>query len=421
MRAFLPITSAVQVVILFAIAIRVSTVDAQSDEQAEVRERVIVLNSGRVMSGFATRNAGGWLVQQSTGRVQVPAEQVRVVGNSLLDTYRLQRDAVVEPTPAGHVVLAQWCISYRLHDEARDELRKCLQLDPDHSTARKLLRRLDDTLDVASTKPSPAESPLHRTADGFLTPDAESLGGLSTDSAVGFTQRIQPLLMNKCGNASCHGTTALEKELDGFHLLPVRLGANSHRRYTERNLAEVLRYVDLQQPSLSPLVTLPQGAHGGTSGVFLGAAGGTQLKMLRTWIKTVADEKRAEEAELTGRPQIADRPVTERRRPVADSADDEGSAARLLQTAGTGLPSDDPFASDPANSERSPRNAATVSAAPGELTVAQRTGHPIENSGNLQDTDATKSAIRPDDPFDPDIFNRRFHGRSTRSPTSERR
>ena len=33
-------------------------------DEAVVRERVIVMKSGRVMSGFASRNAGGWLVEQ---------------------------------------------------------------------------------------------------------------------------------------------------------------------------------------------------------------------------------------------------------------------------------------------------------------------------------------------------------------------
>lgn len=415
---------------------------ANSDD-AETRERVIVLNSGRVMSGFASRNAGGWLVEQPNGRVQVPEDQVRVVGNSLIDTYRQQRDAVAEPTPASHVALAQWCISYRLHDEARDELRKCLKLDPEHSTARKLLRRLDDILDVAKVKPTTVERPPQRTADGFLTPDAESLGGLSNESAINFTQRIQPLLMNKCGNASCHGTTTPPEKPDGFHLLPVRSGANANRRYTERNLAEVMRYVDLQQPSLSPLMTLPQGAHGGTAGVFSGTNGNAQIKMLRTWIKTVAEEKRAEEAEWNGRPLLVGKalpvpppsalPPTAVPRPLpVDPSDDEYSAAPLLRTAGVGLPPADPVqkAAIPGNRAIGSTTPPSFSGAPVELTAAQRHGQPLETVRPLQKSESirsdaakperTKAEERPDDPFDPDLFNRKFHGRSVRSPASNR-
>lgn len=404
-----------------------------SPDEVEARERVLVLNSGRVMSGFASRNAGGWLVEQPNGRVQVPEDQVRVVGTSLIDTYRQQRDAVVEPTPASHVALAQWCISYRLHDEARDELRKCLKLDPEHSTARKLLRRLDDILDVAKVKPTTTERSPHRTADGFLTPDAESLGGLSNESAINFTQRIQPLLMNKCGNASCHGTTTPPEKPDGFHLLPVRSGANANRRYTERNLAEVMRYVDMQQPSLSPLMTLPQGAHGGTAGVFSGTTGNAQIKMLRTWIKTVTEEKRAEEAEWNGRPLLVGKSQSAPPRPLAaDPSDDEYSAAPLLRTAGVGLPPADPVqrAAIPGNRAIGSTAPPSFSGAPVELTAAQRHGQPLETTkpsqkpesarSDASKPDRTKSEDRPDDPFDPDLFNRKFHGRSVRSRASNK-
>ena len=397
-------------------------------DEAVVRERVIVMKSGRVMSGFASRNAGGWLVEQQNGRVQVPEDQVRVVGSSLIDAYRQQRDSVIDATPASHVSLAQWCISYRLHDEARDELRKCLKLDPEHSTARKLLRRLDDMLDVAKDKPTATERPPHRTADGFLTQDVESLGGLSNESATNFTQRIQPLLMNKCGNASCHGTTTPPEKPDGFHLLPVRSGANANRRYTERNLIEVMRYVDLEQPSQSQLVTLPQGAHAGIAGVFNGATGNAQLKMLRTWIKTVADEKRTEEAEWSGRPLLVNKSQAAPPRPLAaESSDVESTVETLLRTAGTGLPSSE--AVPPAANSRSRALTSTAPpsliGAPVELTAEQRHGQPIETTKTSQKSDSAridpakldraKPEARPDDPFDPNVFNQKFHGRSGRS------
>src|SRR5262249_20312220 len=154
---------------------------------------------------------------------------------------------------------------------------------------------LDEMLEPPEP-PRPKEPP--RSIDGFLAAEVESLGGLSNESATAFTQRIQPLLMNKCGNASCHGKSEPNDKRDGFRLNPVRLGTSSHRLYTERNLAEVLRYIDLEEPALSPLVTIPQGAHAGTAGVFHGTSGNTQLKTLRAWTKTVAEEKQKQEQEL---------------------------------------------------------------------------------------------------------------------------
>lgn len=366
-------------------------------DDSEARERVILMNSGRILTGFATRNAGGWLVEQSNGRVQVPGEQVKIVADSLVDAYRKQRDSVVEPTPATHVALAQWCISYRLHGEARDELRKCLKLDPDDSSARKLLRRLDDMLDPAIDKRSgPAEQSPLRSPEGFLVPDAESLGGLSTDAALSFTQRVQPLLVNKCGNASCHGTTSHTEKSSGFHLMPVRSGSNSHRLYTERNLAEVMRYVDVQEPSLSPLVAIPQGAHGGTAGVFHGTNGNAQIKMLRAWIKTVAAEKRAEEDELADRPSIFNKSRTPTPPPRELAVDSLAEEIEISSRASV-----------------RPRIAEGAAAKP-EKTPARPMANPSgvipasgkDPRGNPEDSPRDTEKI---DAFDPDVFNRQFH------------
>jgi hypothetical protein len=363
---------------------------------------VILMNTGRILTGFASRNAGGWIVEQPNGRVQVPLDQVNVVANSLVDAYRKQRDSVVKPTPATHMALAQWCISYRLHHEARDELKKCLTLDPDHTSARKLLRRLDDMLDPVEPRKLPAAP--NRTSDGFLVPDAESLGGLSTDAATTFTQRIQPLLINKCGNASCHGTTSSKVKVEGFHLIPVRPGTTAHRLYTERNLAEVLRYIDLQEPGLSPLVAIPQGTHAGTAGVFHGTAGNGQIKMLRAWILAVAREKQAEEDELSLRPSIAAKST--RQTPASSSVDDSLNSemdlpeAAVLTASGTDAPVRAAMKFNPGQVPGS-----NVGNSPAELTTDQRDAQPVSPGKGT----ASRSERTTDDPFDPDIFNRRFH------------
>lgn len=441
MRAGWTIKSGLVLAGLACLTITVLIVKSALADDTEARERVILMTNGRVLTGFASRNAGGWLVEQANGRVQVPIDQVNVVANNLADAYRKQRDAVVEPTPATHMALAQWCISYRLHNEARDELRKCMKLDPEHSAARKLLRRLDDMLDPPEIKTTLKDQMVLKTGDGFVVPDAESLGGLSNEVAAGYTLRIQPLLINKCGNASCHGSTSPAEKPEGFHLIPVRPGTNGHRMYTERNLAEVLRYVDVQEPSLSPLIAIPQGTHGGSAGVFHGAAGSTQIKMLRAWIKTVAQEKKTEEEELQNRPSIAARkrrPTAEGRGTRPDPLDDPEQPTAIA--AGVGAPSGHaPNEGRRAAMSTKPEQVAGQE----ELAPTSKSGRPsrvgnraetsLQSEASLSgrnengttterklpnDTKAGSSESaedqRSDDPFDPDIFNRRFHSRPRR-------
>ena len=354
-------------------------------DDGAMRDRVIVMNSGRILTGQMTRNAGGWLVEQANGRVQVPEDQVKLVADNLREAYRKQRDAIVEPTPATHMMLAQWCISYRLHDEARDELKKCLNRDSDHEEARKLLRRLDESLTVKPVAPAASLSPL-RTPEGFVVPEVESLGGLSKETATAFTTRVQPLLMNKCGNASCHGAASRGE----FKLHAIRFGSSGHRIYTERNLAEALRYIDIKDPALSPLIAVPQGSHGGTAAIFHGPQSAEQLKTLRNFIKQVAHEKQIEERELAQRPSVLDK-----QKPSHREVD-------VAVTTSSGL---------------SRRDTAVMPAAASAATSKSRvvTANVIEPDSrsprSLPDDDtAIPLDDAPHDPFDPDVFNRRFHG-----------
>ena len=367
----------------FGLSLVVSLALTVQADDGGMRERVIVMNSGRILTGQMTRNAGGWLVEQTSGRVQVPEDQVKLVADNLRDAYRKQRDAIVEPTPATHMQLAQWCISYRLHDEARDELKKCLKRDPDHDEARKLLRRLDDSLTVKPV-PTSATLPSWKTPDGFAVPEVESLGGLSKETATAFTARVQPLLMNKCGNASCHGSASSGE----FKLHSIRSGSNGHRMYTERNLAEAMRYIDINDPALSPLIAVPQGSHGGTAAIFHGPQSAEQLKTLRNFIKLVTKEKQIEEQELAQRPSVLGK---------------KKSSPGDLRA-----PTIAPTESSRRDTAFTPASASTIAA---QQRVTTANGIQDDSPQRLPDDDtAIPLEETSNDAFDPDVFNRRFHG-----------
>lgn len=344
------------------------------------RERLVFLTTGRIVTGVVSRNSGGYLVEQNNGRLQLASEDVKFVVNSLRDGYYKQRDSVVEPTPATHLALANWCISYRLYDEASTELRKCLKTDPDNEQARRLLQRLTELI-RSSNPPTAADPAVRKTSEGFIQPEVESLGGLSHDDAVQFTTRIQPLLINKCGNAACHGPTSD----NGFRINSNRISGRGSRLATERNLAEVLRQVDYEKASQSKLLVALQGAHGGRGAVFTGPSASAQMKTLRTWLVSVVDAKRVEADELNEQPRLADRGSFKKRSSKSRSKEDSSSRTAVRQaSAETETDQDAP----PDQMESAP---------PKELPPDA--------------FDAAELAKEPEDAFDPEIFNQRFRQR----------
>jgi hypothetical protein len=345
-------------------------------EPACASDGVLVTTSGRVVTGEVVIQPGGRLVLSPMGRFFVPDEQIRVVASDLHEAYRLQRDVVVAPTPASRMVLANWCIVYHLYDEARDELKLALKQDGNLDEARRLLDRIDTILDPP--KRPVAALPPRKTSDGFLIPDVESLGGLPRDVAAQFSGRIQPLLVNKCGNAGCHG----QRDDHGFKLHAVRLEGGAQRLQSEQNLASVLSQVDISSPLASRLLSVPRKPHGGMNhGCWSGAGGLAQEKMLRDWVNRISAHQRKFVATAQKSPSLE--PAIEVAPPAEELVEDIESSSPVVQAVAEFSPLPIPHPG------RRPRDSAEDA--------------PMSPPG-------PRGSERTQDAFDPDVFNRRVHG-----------
>jgi hypothetical protein len=261
-----------------------------ADPPKPVQPNLMVMADGRTMNGEITIQAGGYSIEKLGGTIFVPKEQVRCVARDLRDAYRIQRESLTDPSAASLILLAEWGISYRLYDEARDELFRALKRDPENEVARKMLQRLEEQL-LAQPKPRNANV----NSDGFFVQEVESLGGLSKSAAAQFTSRVQPLLINRCGGASCHSSESKSE----FRLAHVRIDTRNHRRSAERNLAVVLKQIDMSDPQQSALLKVAHGPHGQYGAtMFGGAQGAEQLQTIKDWVAAVAKDHQAEQAKL---------------------------------------------------------------------------------------------------------------------------
>jgi hypothetical protein len=253
----------------------------------------------------------------------------------------------------------------------------------------------------AAQAAGPKDEP--RFAYGIELPDVESLAGLSRETAACFTTRIQPLLLNKCGNAACHGS----KSESSFQLEQIRGTGNGHRVHTERNLAAVLKQIELQRPADSPLLQHGVSPHGGMARAnFFGPAGEKQLKMLRNWIRVASLELRPE-----SKPAQFPHGLAQQQQPK--------------------FPSELPIRQTAASDEESESqasiasNQSPASTTPGPLRGSVQRSSPLSSplsrngrEGTLVESPAEHSQNRaledePDiepDAFDPQEFNRRYHG-----------
>ncbi len=250
-------------------------------------ERLLLLHNGKVIKGVIRQSATGYMVNVTGGQMVLPFDQVRLEAADLEDAYRQLRDTLPDHTAAAHIELARWCVTNGLPDYARKQLREALRREPDSTVAKNMLQRINDQLLATKDVPAVAQRNGQFSMLGDAKPGIapEALGGLPREAAADFVSKVQPLLVNRCATAGCHGPGSG----NSFELLRAKLGKAPPKIYSERNLATVLERLDLERPLSSPLLVKLRGetksigarqSHGGLSQ--------EQQQMLRTWIESIS-------------------------------------------------------------------------------------------------------------------------------------
>ena len=298
---------------------------------------ILVLADGKVMNGRFLPRPDGYEVEVQGGRMFIESERVRFIAKDLDDAHQRMRSSFSELTPQSHMELARWCLTNKRTDLARREVLDALHKDPNRVDAQRLLQSLVQQNEGTSKAPGGSgltEFPSLARPSG-PAPEARSLAGLSRSVAQDFTRHVQPILMNKCANAGCHGV----RSISSFQLTPPHRGTSVS--IAERNLASVMKQIDLTRPSSSPLLTTLEGNHAdSTTPIFRGRSGAVQMKTLRDWVGAVsndiAPELNEEVRERQEQIQLAS--MSKTLEPESDSATDESTMAphgRVLTTTET--------------------------------------------------------------------------------------
>lgn len=237
--------------------------------------QILVMNNGDLVEGAITRTQTGYeLAQPGGGRMFLAESFVWFAANSRQDAYDELQRRYPDQSAGGHVALARWCLRYGLKDAAQDQLQIALTIDPDHAEARGTLKFLGKKPTTPIPDPT---TPAQATRDPRAT-----LGGLPPETARAFVTTVQPILVNGCGNASCHGTSSK----NAFTIQNVRSNNPAFKTLTQRNLETVRGRISADDPAHSEIFMKPQQpGHGGSRRPIIGA---TQLRTLQAWAVDVA-------------------------------------------------------------------------------------------------------------------------------------
>jgi hypothetical protein len=143
-----------------------------------------------------------------------------------------------------------------------------------------LIPVLERRLKVVSTPPPKAEPRDRASRVGPTTQELDRMvRGMPPKTVEIFAQVIQPMLVNNCSAAACHGQSVK----NGFRLLRVPADSPPSRLLTQRNLHAALQWLDRDNPEASPLLRFTTQAHGAARVPIFTDRQVVQFRQLRDW------------------------------------------------------------------------------------------------------------------------------------------
>jgi hypothetical protein len=255
---------------------------ATSDVQPE---QIVILQDGGVLRGAVTRDGERYVLARGNGQTFIPAGNVLLVAGSLDEAYQQRRERLSPPTVEGHIVLAEWCLQHDLLPNAERELADIRALEPQHARLELLERRLALANERQRKQGEAAARGLADSPPVAVSapPVATAIGDLPPGAIERFTRKVQPVLVNSCTSSGCHHLGGATQ----FQLDRAILRGMSNRRTTTHNLTATLALVDREQPRLSPLLTVPRRTHGGMKEPVFGPRREAAFRHLDEWVELV--------------------------------------------------------------------------------------------------------------------------------------
>jgi hypothetical protein len=324
---------------------------------------MLVLRNGQIVEGQITRAGDYYVVLLGkTGEIRLPQADVDFQCSSREEAYAVLSARLPATAAAGHLDLADWCLQQGMLSHAASELVTVMRIEPDHPRLKQLETYLEIAAKAPAVKPAAPLTGAARVTSEQLEKTAREMPSGSVEK---FTAIVQPLLLNRCGANQCHGPNGKSD----FTLLRPAAGQFASQRFTQRNLYSVLQQIDQSNPEASPLLMVPQRRHGTALSAVFDKHSQKQLEEITAWVKMA----------------------------ISAPAVQGPSTIPAAQTAMLSQPGDTPAAANPPL----PFPPATAETAGPVRTLRPEFDPPVKPRAGAA------PVIR--DPFDPELFNRKYH------------
>ncbi|MFN3190504.1 MAG: hypothetical protein ACE361_08270 [Aureliella sp.] len=265
---------------------------------------VLLKASQRVIEGRVVPSGDAVTVHMSEdAKVQLPLESIEHIGadKRAIYDFKAKRKDTSQWRAGDDFKLTRWCLSNGLFLEATEHYQRVAKLNGDHPRVKQLALELrskllsdpgfrahlgmppeENVTQSMTARASSGEAGQTKGANPVRPAGVDfSVTTMHPEIAGHFSRRIQPILMNRCSQAACHGG----QSANGLRILePYR---SAYERVTTENLRSVLGQVSSGPEALSPLLTYATTAHGIQRQAAISVTETQLLKELTTWVRFV--------------------------------------------------------------------------------------------------------------------------------------
>ncbi len=370
----------------------------------------LLLKNDRVLLGRVERQGDIFLVRiADSSQVSIPKEQAQYLGRDINDLYAYKRQTMVNPNPGDHFKLTRWCMSNNLLDKAVFHYQVVAKDDGTHPKVKQLAVELKSHLLAVPEFRAYLGLPVHENRVGLARSAVPTNVGTSGAENVvtashplenpphplvvkRFGDRVQPILINRCSQAACHG---------GQSNNALRLIEPSSRLYAQTsasNLESVLALARADDDDVVPLIAFATQAHGLQRQPGIAVTETQLVAELQTWVELVHNPVVS---------AVASAP-TPGLRPMASGLVPVGRDTEQLKMVPRGDPN---VANIPFPQGSAPPTIAELDALERQFNQTQ----PSNGASLNAPSSSTPPQVTPSrDPFDPTEFNRRVQSQGNR-------
>ena len=253
-------------------------------------QAVLLKKTDRILFGTVRLNGNYYEVEiADQSRVSIPRDQVDFVGASAEDVYQHKCRNITRWRTGDHFQLTRWCLQNRLLAQAIEHFAEVEKQAPSHPAVTQLGAELQQKILSDEKYRSFAGLPALKVAPPVaVSPtktDGVSQAGVNTQVvehpqvAVYFNDRVQPILMNRCSQAACHGASAT----NSLRLFEPR--GKAYARVSVENMKQVLALIEPDESGSPKLLSFATTPHGPQRLPGIAISESTLIDELKNWIR----------------------------------------------------------------------------------------------------------------------------------------